>query len=377
VAVIDFRDPDWRARFDEAASKPVWFAMAPFGGGELFRDAQNVAVSPWAQAGIPFVRLYGDVPAYFPVKHHQYFPNSINAYGHAEHADFFMRWFTPRAPVLAQPLFPLDRLDLEKVDLNRKVGSALVFFPKNGNSPEALRDFWRDRLAPTLSRALEAVAEEACSAIDLPGDIGGLLIRHFARHSIDITGSRRLLFFLVAQIDDYLRRVKSTMIARALLDLPVTIRGVNWEHVDFRGRHATHDPDSDYTSTRALLDSAIAVVDMSPNTHRGAHDRVLRASGRHTAFLTNRTAFYTDRFDEADRFTFAFAADSIRACVELALAQPRETVEFGLRQAARMRELLTEESYVEQLVSAVDACALNCGGAPEGKQYFVDFSPLP
>ena len=106
VAVIDFREPDWRARFNDLASKPVWFAMAPFGGGELFRDAQDVAVSPWVQAGIPFVRLYGDVPAYFPVKHHQHFANSINAYGHAEHMDFFMRGLRRVRPCWRSLCFP-------------------------------------------------------------------------------------------------------------------------------------------------------------------------------------------------------------------------------------------------------------------------------
>ena len=60
------------------------------------------------QAGIPFVRLYGDVPAYFPVKHHQHFANSINAYGHAEHMRFLHALvYAVVRPCWLQPLFPI------------------------------------------------------------------------------------------------------------------------------------------------------------------------------------------------------------------------------------------------------------------------------
>src|SRR5262249_13735775 len=124
------------------------------------------------------------------------------------------------------------------------------------------------------------------------------------------------------------------------------------------------------------LDRAIAVVDMSPNTDRGPHDRVLRASGRYTAFLTNRSNFFVSNFSNADEFTFRFETDAIRECVENALSFPSKIVDLGLEQGARMRALLTEERYVEQVAAAVDACAMSCGARPEGTQNYVAFEPI-
>lgn len=377
AAIIDFTDSNWHTEFEAAIRDPVWFAMAPFGGGELFPAGDGQVSSPWVQAGIPFVRLFGDTPAYYPAKHVQHFANSINAYGHAEHFEFYNRWFTSKALTLWQPLFPLDAIARSSVDIDRKVASRRVVFPKNGNCPDRLVRYWRSRLPPAVSKALEAVGEDAVAKLDQPYDMAGGLQAQFARLGIELGANRRLLFFLVAQMDDYVRRRKSTLIARSLLDLPVVIRGVHWEHLDFSGRRAKYDPDSDYTRTRDLLDSSLAIVDMSPNTYRGPHDRGLRAAGRYTTCFTNRTQFYVDGFERASEFTYLFSRDCIVALIESALEHPLETAELGIAQAERMRALLTEEYYVEQLLAAVDACALSCGDRPADTQTFVDYQRLP
>ena len=376
VVLLDLNDPGWVARFKAAAANPIWFAMSPFGGGEYQAVESKEVRSPWAEAGIPFVRLFGDVPAYFPVKHVQHFANSINAYGHPEHQEFFVRWFAKKAPCVTLPLFPFDTIPKDSVDLDGKAASGKIIFPKNGNCPDRLVKYWRASLPQATSKALESVAEGACAALDQPIDLLAELQRYFAGLGIDLPENQRLMFFLFAQLDDYLRRRKSTLIARSLLGHPVIIRGVNWDHIDFFGKRARHDPDSDYGRTRRLLDESIAIIDMSPNTHRGAHDRVLRAAGRYTAFLTNRQRFYVGSFPAHHSFTFLFNPDAIRECVEAALSRPHDTVEMGVAQAERMRELLTEEKYVEQLVAAVDACALACGNCPSGTQNYVSYQPI-
>lgn len=376
ISILDFRNPTWPTELESAAREPVWFAVSPFGGGEFFSMAGGGSVNPWADAGIPFVRLYGDLPAYLPSRHLQHFPGSINAYGHAEHQEFFTRWFVSKAPSVWLPLFPFDTIPREDVNHSAKARSGLIVFPKNGNSPEQLGTFWRTRLPSVIATVLDAVAEEAVAEIDKSCDLIAAIRRHFAALSIDLSGHKHVLFFLVAQLDDYLRRVKSTMIVRSLLDLPVTIRGVNWEHVDFGGRRARHEPASDYVRTRSLLDQAIAIVDMSPNTERGPHDRVLRAAGRFTTFFTNRSQFYDNHFRNAGEFTFHFNRSSIHEHIDRALSKPVETVDMGLEQGTRMRELLTEERYVEQVLGVVDACAMALQERPDGTQNYVAFQPI-
>ena len=377
IVIVDLLVPESLSQLAKLGDRPTWFAISPFGVGERFPLGDPSGASPWAAAGIPFVRLFGDSPAYFPIKHVPSYNNSINAYGHIEHQEFFGRWFSRRNLCLTLPLFPFDRVPVQAVDVARKVSGARIIFPKNGNNPDQLIDFWRRSLPPGVAQALEAVARSCAAAPDQPMDFVGLLCDHFAEFSLDLAGNRRLLFFLTAQLDDYLRRYKSTLIARALLDFPVTIRGRFWDHVEFRGRRAMLDGDSDYSRTRSLIDSALAVVDMSPNTHRGAHDRTLRAAGRYTAFLTNRQQFFVENFPAPERFTFDFSTDSIRDCIDRALSRPQETVEMGIEQGERMRAVLTEARYVEQLTAAIDACTLGCAGRPAGTQNFVDYSAIP
>jgi hypothetical protein len=370
VLVLDFNDRQFVTKLAAVAEKPVWFAVSFFGVGEhLPPDGHN----PWQEAGIPFVRMFGDVPAYHPRAHQQHGRSSINAYGHAEHHEFFLRWFARKAPSVTLPGYAFDCLARDEVEVEAKVASGRLLFPKNGNCPDRLIGFWRDQLPGVVAQALEAAAESASARLNETVDLHECVRTELQRFGVELPADQQPIFFLAAQLDDYLRRKKSTLIARSLLDHPVVVRGINWEHVDFSGRRATHDPDSDFGRTRRIMDTSVAILDMAPNTQRAPHDRIFRAAGRHTAFLTNRQRFFVDHFDDHAAFTFTFDPDSIRQRVEAALQRPRETVEMGFAQGQRVRQLMSEEEYHRRLLAAVDACALGCGTRPPGTQPFVVF----
>lgn len=377
VAVVDASQPDWRNRLAEIFEEPVWFAASYFSAGQnlSIRSAEG-GITVWEAAGIPFLRLYGDMPAYFPDRHLARYRNSINGYFDADHAAFYRRWFPSPAVSIVLPPSLVERMPLEQVDTDRKLQGRIVF-PKNGNSPDRLRDYWRTGLPRTLAQGLEAVAEDvsARDRIDLAPALDDSLIGYFSHRGIDITADRAVLCFLVAQLDDYLRRVKSTMIARALLDLPVILRGRFWEHVDLRGRRATYDSHSDVASTQALIDAAPAIVDMSPNTQKTPHDRICRAVGRGTAFLTNRQQFLADLFPDSERFCFSFAPEAIATLVEHYATNPARAVELGMEQARVIRSHWPESAFVDSILGGVQVALLRLRGRPPGTQNFVDFTP--
>jgi hypothetical protein len=308
LRVIDLRIEDPLQVLESLAEKGIWFALSFFGGGQdiSFRSNDEV-LNLWATAGVPFVRVFGDIPAYFPDAHVQVHPNAINFYGHAEHFDFYRNWFDSSG--LSLPMQPIlyDLLAERPTDLSRKIIGKTIVFPKNGNCPEKLVGYWRSSLPPTIAKALESLAAELGSSfmIDKPVNIAEKLVQYFSDISIDLGNRKRLVFFMTAQIDDYLRRIKSTMIAKTLLDFPIVVRGANWSHIDFTGKRARLDTDADYGRTRQIIDDSLAIIDMSPNTQQ-FHDRVQRAAGRYTAFLTNRQKSFTENFENYKSFTFEF-----------------------------------------------------------------------
>lgn len=378
IIVLDVSRPDWRGELKEALSEPVWFAAAYFAVGQEISVPHDgaAAVNLWESAGIPFVRFYGDIPAYFPDRHVARFRNSINAYFDSAHAAFYRRWHSEQALSILLPPYMIDPMPLDRVDVESKLKGKMLF-PKNGNSPKQLIDYWRMSLSPMLAKSLESLAEESIGRewIDREPCFDDRLIRYFAGFGIEIAAEPAVLCFFVAQLDDYVRRIKSTLIAEALLDLPVIIRGRFWEHVDFRGKRATYDPNSDMASTQALIDQAPAIVDMSPNTQHTPHDRIRRAIGRGTAFLTNRQQFLDAVMPSPERCSFAFERTAIQLLVEHYVEHPREAIELGLEQARILRAVFDEQPYVDSLLTAVQTVAFRHGGRPLGTQNFVNFPP--
>lgn len=375
ILTIDCRDNDWVSQVTEALREPVWFALSHFGAGEdLGVGPTPEAANLWEQTGIPFIRVFGDTPAYFPDRHLQTRRNQANIYAYPEHADFLLRWTSPPGIVLASPSLLLDPVDESEIDFGAKTKGKIIF-PKNGNDPSALIDYWRTRLPPTISLALESLSESLTStySVGRAPVLDESVVGHFRDKGIDISNNKRLVFFLSAQLDDFVRRFKSTLIAQSLLDFPVEIRGNSWQHIDFHGRRAQLISSADYAETRRLMPQSLGVIDMSPNTDSLPHDRVLRAAARWTGFITNKQEYYLKHFPTSEQFLFDFSGESISGRVDWALSHPRDFVELGRSQALRMRELAGESVYAERLCSAIDTCALSCGERPMGTQYYVSW----
>ncbi|GAB4057519.1 hypothetical protein GCM10028811_04350 [Uliginosibacterium sediminicola] len=371
TVIIDLSQDGWLDELIVALREPVWFAVSHFGAGEVVSLADGQVINPWLDGCVPFLRIYGDLPAYFPFRHLQGFNNSVNVYAHPEHYDFFVKRMS--APILSMCMDTclFDERPESDVDFLKKAKHGKLIFLKNGNSPVALKSYWLRHLPKKISTVLMLLAESLDGALDVSVDLYECVCDAFAESKISIHNNHKLIFFMCAQLDDYMRRVKSNMLANVLLDYPVVIRGANWSHVDFSGKSAIYDPGCDYEGSRSLIDDALAIVDMSPNVLKAPHDRVLRAAGRYTTFFSNKQDFYLDNFCFHEKFTFNFDVESIRERIEYALLNAQDVVEMGREQAITMRKLLTTRDYVEGILGAVDTSVMINSARPVGTQDFV------
>ena len=325
---VNALDEAFPARITELINQRSYEFVLSYGGvGKACAAGDKVL---WDVIGLPFLTIYGDSPSYFFDQHFDYGLWGVSLYPFEEHLALRRQFATLRGLHGVAPTLPYDSMLDGEIDWRAKESGKLIFL-KNGNDPAALRAFWRaamqPRVAETLIELSDAMAADLdrCSHRDIVARVQTCL-RDAGLHY----GAERLMLIMVAQLDDYLRRVKSTLLANVLLDYPVEIHGFNWDHIDASSRRGRLIREADYAKSEYLIRSALATIDMSPNTSAGVHDRVARAAGQRTVCLSNAGQDWGYVPSIGEQVSYRFDEASIRERVEWMLAHPKETVELGI-----------------------------------------------
>jgi len=358
----------------------VWCALTWLGilqNLSVNEERSGTAVNAFDAFGVPLVKLQGDLPAYLEPRHWDIPLNTINLYQAEEFVHYRRRWL-PRATALTSlvPPIPMTPMNRDRVDLTTRRRGKLHFL-KNGNSPAGLRDLWRSRLPTSTASLLVAMAEEIerVGTKARPFHIGDFVADFLlASHAICDPPSQ-LIAFISTQMDDYLRRVKSTMIAESILDLPVVVQGSYWSHVDFVGRRAQLVEGQDVDASQAIVEHQLGVIDMSANVDTWPHDRVQRAAGSFALVLTNRQGWLSQHFPGFDGLTFDFEPESIRERVHDAILHPERYIEQALEFGTRFRDVYPREAFSERLTELVDLARLLWNEPKPSLQPFFSWPP--
>lgn len=333
-------------------------------------------VNYWAANHLPFISFYGDSPAYFFDRHVMAGPGFACFYAFPEHSAFRKALPNRKGLIGNTPLRLMDDTLASRIDFRAKVGGKLLFL-KNGNDPEQLVQVWRNALPLNVFLLLTELSGHLVSQIATTTsvDLDRVVCAYFRDRGLDVDAMVSLRLFFVAQLDDYLRRVKSTSIAEVLKKFPVEIHGYNWEHVDFSGGSAKYVAGGDYTASRQRIQGSLGLIDMSPNTEIHPHDRVLRAFGLHTLCLTNEQAFFKQHFERWKDFTFRFDNESLEDRLADVLSHPGRFVELGMENAATFRRKFDSEAFARTIVDVAACLRLATGARPPGMQEFFAWPP--
>jgi hypothetical protein len=336
------------------------FSYMSFSSDLAWKNAEGTTGNLWEALRAPFLSLYGDSPAYFFDRHVALSANFGSLYGFPEH--LALRNRLPKINGISGVVPPilLDVADEGELDFTAKAGGDLLFL-KNGNDPAALRALWINVLQP---RPLQAILELAdYFAADLAGNaanqIDDVVTDYLLSAGVDIGPLTKLRLFFIAQLDDYVRRLKSTMMAKTLMDFPVQIHGVNWEHLDFSGKRCKFVPECDFAKSRVMIRDSLGVLDMSPNTGLAPHDRVLRAFGSHTFCLTNEQEFVRRDVPEPAAMSFRFEPEWLREKVAGVLAHPARHVEIGRENAKAYQAKYKPQAGIDYLIGTAALIRLN------------------
>jgi hypothetical protein len=208
-----------------------------------------------------------------------------------------------------------------------------------------------------------------------PFPIGDFVVDYLRGAGYRSAPPRSLVFFFSAQMDDYLRRVKSTMIAEALLDFPVIVQGSFWKHVDFSGKRARLVEGEDVDVSHKALSQQLGVIDMSANTDSWPHDRVQRGAGSYSLVLTNRQGWLSRSLSEFDYLTFDFRPESIRERVADVLAKPDKYLDLAVAFGERFREVYPREAFVRRSLELIEVTRLLWSTTRPPLQEFYGWPP--
>jgi hypothetical protein len=356
----------------------VLFVLSCAGMGfDLSITSDGRQCNLWQELGLPCITLHGDSPAYFFDRHVVPSNRFISLYAFVEHCE--LRRTLPRihGPISTLPPILLDELPREQLDLSVKRSGTLLFL-KNGKDPAFVRRQWTTFADPRTLRALFELADHLEGNLDASkGDeIPSVVDHYFQARGFDVQELVKLRLFFIAQLDDYLRAVKCTCMARALMDFPIEIRGNNWDHLDFTGKRATYIDDCNYVDSTTLIRRSLGLIDMSPNTASGPHDRVMRAYGSHTLCLTNARQTFLEDLPLQEELSFTFEQESLQSHVAGLLARKSDAVEMGLTVAERFRSLHPPQRAFQKMLDYAAFSRLDQTRArPTGLQDFFLWPP--
>lgn len=331
----------------------------------------------WDVLHIPYISLYGDSPSYFFDRHILRHPGYIGLYGFPEHFEFRKR--LPKITGYVDTYSPtaVDVVPKSAIDFKKKAEGTIVFL-KNGNDPEKLIQLWSTQLSKKIATILLELASELRARMNdkATTQIDDIVLRYFKDRNIDVTAFTKMRLFIVAMLDDYLRRVKATMLVQSMMDLPILLNGYNWDHIDFSGKRLQYVPGGHYTASTKLIRESLATIDMSPNTGLAPHDRPLRAFGSHTLCLTNEQEFFSRELPHTEDFFYSFDKDSIVSLVSGVLANRQRSLDLGAAVAEAFMQKFPAERFAKQLLELAPLARFNqLPGVPEGTPNYFAWPP--
>jgi hypothetical protein len=368
---------EWGELLPLLMSGRVSFALSFLGVGQDFQVKLGEAgetVNAWEHANIPFIKLHGDSPAYFLKRHLDQPSVGVNAYHFDEHLEF-QRWIHPNASTLAATIDPyiISDTPLDAVDFEPRKAGTLVFV-KNGGDPHELISLWQQTLPESISDELIELALAIVAPALKTGRflIHRFVLDHLDAKRIDPRGLRGIVRLYVAQLDDYVRRVKANMVVKALLPFPVIVQGARWEHVDFSGARARLSGPLDFSATEAVFQDQLGVIDLSPNVDGTGHDRLWRAAGAYAFGLANKSTWLERTLPELNARAYEFDEESIASSVERALGNPSECISIAEAYGKAYRRRYATADFVDKLIALADMSRLEASrDKPALQPYFV------
>ena len=286
--VINIYSEGWREQLQSLLEQGMLFAWGAAGIGASLKA--NDAFF-WDMISVPFISVLADTPCQLPANHH--IPARYVANGYQ-----FQDWLKMQRRLVRSPqisaMLPVGIVANQARDaVSWSDRPYRMIFVKTCMAPELHRARWVG-----LPKRFIAVIEDSAASILQQGivDITDTVLQSVDHHGLFLEHRPEVLFGLMAYVDFYVRDYRSTLMAQALLDLPVDIIGRGWEHVSTPGCRARFHKAVDAKELLPLYANTQFVLNTMPNFSTGTHERVLNAFAAKSCVVTNENDDMRRRF---------------------------------------------------------------------------------
>lgn len=309
---LDLTRPDWITQFHEYEKKySIKLALGMSGIG---LDIKTNKGNLWELCKIPFINVFCDHPCYFLQRHCYPSKYVVNAYDTKDWVDFHANFIKSSNLTYHHRFFIPPPVDTIQNDDH----CDQIIFPKSGKAPNELLARW-NQLPSMLKKILFAARELYFSTGINEKPIHPYIIDACIQHNIHITHNLPLFCFLIAQLDDYTRRYKNTVICNEIINMPVKILGNHWDYIDKSNAKAEFIESGDFHQTDILMKNCLAVINVNPNFEHCLHDRVGRSISNGTTPITDGNQFLNQYIPEITDSVFSWEKGAIAEKVNFIL----------------------------------------------------------
>jgi len=281
--ILRLSDPGFVTQLDTLLAQGILFAWSYAGvGARLEIGGRNL----WEAAEVPFISVLADAPFIMPANHRVRSTHVVNGYIYRDWLELQQTHIRSAQMSTLLPMGVIPNPAARAVSWSRRPHR--MVFVKGGSDPARQRAHWSAWPA-ALRRVLHDSADSL--ATQPTGPILPTVQECLAAHGLVLDGRRQLLFGLLHELDTYIRALRATAVARALLPLQATIIGDGWGHVSGLGGRARFLPAVDAAGLDALYADTQTLVNVSPNLGSGAHERVLRGFASRCRVLSDTNAY--------------------------------------------------------------------------------------
>jgi len=298
--------------------------------------------------GIPYVGLMLDSPSYYPSRHEIPSAQMILLHGDDGHHDTSCA-ISPAGSVRGLFRLATSRWTTPTVPLQQRTQTVLL--ASKGGDPAQYEAMLRRTLDNKSRRAVLAIAE-SLGASSVPQRMDEVA------RAVMPTDRRDAQWHTIAAHGDHLARIRrATAVARALLPLPVTFVGGQWQHLNQSSGRATFLPGAPLPDLRRLMASSAGVLNVQPGTTDSVHDRLLLGLHAGAAVVSDSNRFIDEHVGR-DRFTWwdgdtRTIADVVAHTLDtITTPEAQERADHG---RARAETRFSLDTLVEHLLATVAA----------------------